>query len=289
MIKGRIIKGVGGLYFIAACGFVYECAARGIFRKRGLTPTIGDHVEISVNKHDEKKGTIEKILPRKNHLIRPRVANIDCEVIIFAAKSPDINFDLLDRFLVFAEYNKIEDVVICINKNDLADSETIRRIYSPMYKVIYTSAEDKTGIDELKAELRGKVSVLTGPSGVGKSSLINCLIPGEKRQTGEISRKIERGKHTTRQVELLQADEDTFIVDSPGFTSLSLDYLYMKPEELQYCFKEFLPYLDNCRFNDCRHLAEPDCGLKAEIGRSITKERYERFVQLYEELNNKNQ
>lgn len=287
MITGRIIKGVGGLYFIAACGFVYECAARGIFRKRGLTPTIGDNVEISVSKHDEKKGTIEKILPRKNHLIRPRVANIDCEVVIFAAKSPDINFDLLDRFLVFAEYNKIDDVVICINKNDLADSEIIRRIYSPMYKVIYTSAEENTGIDELKAELRGKVSVLTGPSGVGKTSLINRLIPGEKRRTGEISRKIERGKHTTRQVELFQADTDTFIVDSPGFTSLSLDYLYMKPEELQYCFKEFRPYLGNCRFNDCRHLAEPDCGLKAEIGRNITQERYERFVQLYEELNAK--
>ena len=154
-----------------------------------------------------------------------------------------------------------------------------------MYSVICTSAEENIGIDELKALLKGKVSVLAGPSGVGKSSLINRLIPGEIRQTGEISRKIERGKHTTRQVELLRADEDTYIVDSPGFTSLSLEHI--DADDLQNYFKEFIPYLNDCRFNDCRHLAEPDCGLKQQVGKDISRERYDRFVGLYEELKNK--
>lgn len=281
---GRIIKGVGGLYYIAACGCVYECAARGIFRKKRMTPTIGDNVEISVRPEDRTKGTIEKILPRRNILIRPRVANIDCAVITFAAKSPNINFELLDRFLILAEYQKIDEIIICINKSDLTAADEIGRIYSPIYSVVYTSAAENEGIDELKAMLAGKVSVLAGPSGVGKSSLINRLIPGEARQTGEISRKIERGKHTTRQVELLEAGEDTYIVDSPGFTSLMLDFI--GPDELQHYFREFAPYLNDCRFNDCRHLAEPDCGLKAHVGAEISNERYDRFVKLYDELKN---
>ncbi|MBR6401704.1 MAG: ribosome small subunit-dependent GTPase A [Firmicutes bacterium] len=281
-MQGRIIKGVGGLYFVAADGLVYECAARGIFRKKKIIPTIGDNVEISVQSAREKKGTIESIMPRRNCLIRPRVANIDCAVITFAAKSPDINFDLLDRFLVLAEYQKIEDIVICINKSDLSAAEKISGIYSPIYRVFHVSALENDGIKPLGEYLRGKVSVLAGPSGVGKSSIINRLIPGETRMTGEISRKIERGRHTTRQVELLGAGSDTYIVDSPGFTSLSLDLI--KPEELQHYFKEFEPYLDGCRFNDCRHIAEPGCVLKEHVGREISRERYERFVKLYEML-----
>ena len=280
MIQGRLIKGVGGLYFVAADGLVYECKARGIFRKKRIIPTIGDNVEISVQ--SEGKGTIEKILPRRNSLIRPRVTNIDCAVITFAAKSPDINFDLLDRFLILAEYNKIEDIVICVNKSDLSAVDKVVEIYGGIYTVFAVSALENEGIEPLFKHLENKVSVLAGPSGVGKSSLINRLIPGEKRQTGEISRKIERGKHTTRQVELLEAGENTYIVDSPGFTSLGIEMI--PPEELVHCFREFEPYLDGCRFNDCRHIAEPDCGLKEHVGKEISPERYERFVKLYEML-----
>ncbi len=283
-VTGRIIKGVGGLYYIAACGCVYKCTARGILRKKRITPTIGDNVEISVQSQTEKKGTIESILPRRNSLLRPRVANIDCAVITFAAKSPNINYDLLDRFLVLAEFQKIENIIICINKSDLAAAEEVERIYSSAYKVVHTSAAENRGTEELKALLSGKVSVLAGPSGVGKSSLINRLIPDSARQTGEISRKIERGRHTTRQVELLEADENTYIVDSPGFTSLSLEF--MSEDELVHCFREFEPYLNDCRFGDCRHLSEPDCGLKAHIGKEIPKERYESYVRLYNELKN---
>lgn len=282
MIIGRIIKGVGGLYFVASHKNVYKCKARGIFRKNKLTPTVGDYVEISLLNNDE--GTIEKILPRKNMLIRPRVANIDCAVITFAITSPAINLDLLDRFIVLAEYNNIEDIIICINKIDLDDGQlqTVKKVYEPLYKVVSVSAVNDEGVAGLKELLKNKVSVLAGPSGVGKSSLINALIPHSKQKTGEISQKIERGKHTTRQVELLEAEEDTYIMDSPGFTSLGLDFL--EAEQLQFYFKEFKPYIGTCRFNDCQHIMEPDCGIKEKIGIDISKDRYDRFVYLYNEL-----
>ncbi len=281
---GRIIKGIGGLYYVAADTCIYKCKARGIFRKNKMTPTVGDYVEISVLNEDEKEGTVEKILPRKNLLVRPRVANIDCAVITFAAASPSINFDLLDRFIVLAEYNNIENIVICVNKTDLnrGDAQKVKEVYSPLYNVVLVSAAQNKNVDELLGLMRGKVSVLAGPSGVGKTSLINALIPNSDRQTGEISRKIERGKHTTRQVELLQAETDTYIVDSPGFTSLELNFL--EADELHNYFKEFKPYEGKCRFNDCRHIAEPDCAVKEMVGKTISNERYERFVYLYNEL-----
>lgn len=282
MIIGRIIKGVGGLYFVATDKEIYKCKARGIFRKNKLTPTVGDFVEISDLSDNE--GTIERILPRKNLLIRPRVANIDCAVITFAITSPAINLDLLDRFIVLAEYNNIENIIICINKMDLdnGQSDEIRAVYEPLYKVVTASAADEKNIDKLSELLKNKVSVLAGPSGVGKSSLINGLVPHSRQQTGEISRKIERGKHTTRQVELLEAGENTYIMDSPGFTSLGLDFL--QPEQLQFYFKEFKPYIGKCRFNDCRHIMEPDCAVKERIGIDISRDRYDRFVYLYNEL-----
>ena len=282
---GRIIKGVGGNYYVSAKGKIYKCSARGKFRKAKITPTVGDYVQFTILDENDCEGALDTIEKRKNILLRPRVANIDCAIITFAATSQDINRDLLDRFLILAETQNIPKVIICINKSDLVSQEekdAFANIYEPYYKVVFTSAEKNIGIDQLKEEIHGCESVFAGPSGVGKSSLINRLIPESNRQTGEISRKIERGKHTTRQVELLRADEETYIVDSPGFTSLSLDFL--QSEELENYFREFKPYLNKCRFNDCRHLQEPDCAVKEQVGKDINKERYDSFVSLYEEL-----
>lgn len=285
MIKGRIIKGVGGLYTIAAHGGIYECGARGKFRHTRITPTVGDYVEISLTDEDSGKGIIENILDRKNLLIRPRVANVDVAVVQFAAASPDINFDLLDRFLILADTQGIDNIIICINKCDLmseATREYMQRVYGGSYELVFTSAVGNIGTDELRERLNGHITVFAGPSGVGKSSVINALMQSTERKTGEISKKIKRGKHTTREVELLELNEDTFIVDSPGFTSLRLDFL--DAAELQNCFREFRPYLTGCYFNDCRHISEPDCTLRAHIGEEVSRERYDRFVKLYNEL-----
>ncbi len=286
-MTGRIIRGVGGLYYVAANNAVYECSARGKFRKAKITPTVGDFVTFTVLDDANKKGALDTIEKRKNLLIRPRVANIDTAVITFAAASPDINMDLLDRFLILAQTQNIPNVVICINKSDLVKDDAMQefyRVYKNIYPVCCVSAEEKRGIDTLRNLING-VTVFAGPSGVGKSSLINALVPESNRQTGEISKKIERGKHTTRQVELLNMDKDTYIVDSPGFTSLNLDFL--KAEDVQYYFREFEPYLGQCRFVDCAHIAEPDCAIKEHIGKGISKERYDRFVYLYNELKNR--
>lgn len=283
-MTGRIIRGVGGLYYVAANDNVYECSARGRFRKAKIVPTVGDFAEFTILDENAKKGALDKIEKRKNSLVRPRIANIDTAVITFAAASPDINMDLLDRFLILAETQNIPNIVICINKSDLADEHIkndIMRIYGNIYTVVYVSAAKVLGIDELKKAVKG-VTVFAGPSGVGKTSLINELIPHSNRQTGEISRKIERGKHTTRQVELIHMEGNVYIADTPGFTSLSLDFI--KTEDLQHYFREFEPYLGRCRFTDCAHIAEPDCKIKEHIGESISKERYDRFVYLYNEM-----
>lgn len=283
-MTGRIIRGVGGLYYVAAREDIYECSARGKFRKAKIVPTVGDFVEFTVLDETAKKGALDKIEKRKNSLIRPRVANIDTAVITFAAASPDINMDLLDRFLILAETQNIPNIVICINKSELSDEEARKefiKIYGNIYTVVYVSALEALGIEELKKAVKG-VTVFAGPSGVGKSSLINKLIPHSNRETGEISRKIERGKHTTRQVELIHMEGDVYIVDSPGFTSLSLDFL--KPGDIQHYFREFAPYLGKCYFTDCAHIAEPGCEIKEHIGEGISEERYERFVYLYNEL-----
>ncbi len=285
MISGTIIKGIGGFYYIDTEQGVYECRARGIFRKEKLKPTVGDFVKISVLDEKNKKGSLDFIEPRKNMLIRPRVSNVEQAVIVFAAVSPNINVDLLDRFLILVAEQKL-DVLICINKIDLdteKNYESIKKIYETSgYKVICLSAEKGIGIEELKKELKNKISVFAGPSGVGKSSLINAVAPDLKLKTGEISAKIERGKHTTRHAELMQIEENSYIVDSPGFTSLFLEHI--PAEELQYYFKEFEPYLNGCRYTGCSHIHEPDCEVKEHIGEEIPNERYERYVNLYNEL-----
>ncbi len=287
MIDGRIIRSIGGLYFVDTINGLFECKARGVFRKRRISPVVGDYVAITILDCKKMVGFIERVFERKTFLARPKIANVDCCVITFAGASPSINFDLLDRFLVLAEEKKLE-IVICVNKLDIIKAdvvEYIKRIYLPVYKVVFTDTFSNVGINDLKVIIEKKISVLAGPSGVGKSSIINKIVPFGAQKTGEISKKIERGKHTTREVELICIDEGTYIADSPGFTSLRIEHI--KPEEIQFYFREFLQFIGKCRFNDCLHLNEPDCAVKENIGKFISRERYERYEFLYDELHRK--
>lgn len=287
MLQGTILKGIGGFYYVQTVKGVFECRARGIFRKEGIKPTVGDKVQISILDETNGKGSLDVIEKRKNELIRPRVANVDQAVIVFAAKSPNMNLDLLDRFLILAEEQSLQ-IIICINKIDLdatKEYEKASALYKQAgYTVIQASAEQGVGLEALREALLGKISVFAGPSGVGKSSLINSAFPEFELQTGELSRKIERGKHTTRHAELLQIGNDSFIVDSPGFTSLAL--FHISHENLQYYFREFQPYVHQCYYTGCSHTHEPDCAVKARVGVDIPKIRFERYTQLYLELQN---
>ncbi len=284
MLEGVIVKGIGGFYYIDTEQGVYECRARGIFRKEGIRPTVGDAVRISILDEAGKKGSLDEILPRRNELIRPRVSNVDQAVIVFAAKSPNMNLDLLDRFLLLAEEQELE-ILIVINKIDkdknedyLAAAELYRHAG---YPVICASAQKGIGIEQLRHALENKISVFAGPSGVGKSSLINTAFPGLELNTGEVSRKIQRGRHTTRHAELIQVSEKSYIVDSPGFTSLLLSHI--PSEILQAYFREFRPFLNQCRYTGCMHINEPECAVKEEIGRAVSERRYERYKTFYEE------
>ncbi|WP_312071950.1 ribosome small subunit-dependent GTPase A [Anaerotignum propionicum] len=285
MLEGVIVKGIGGFYYIDTKRGVFETRARGIFRKEGIRPTVGDHVKISVLDEENKKGSLDEILPRRTELIRPRVSNVDQAVIVFAAKSPDMNLDLLDRFLLLAEEQEL-DIVIVLNKIDKdnnQDYEEAATLYRQAgYLVICTSAELGSGVEDLKAALENRISVFAGPSGVGKSSLINAAFPGLELNTGELSKKIQRGRHTTRHAELIRITENSYIVDSPGFTSLFLNHI--PSEKLQYYFKEFEPFVHGCYYNGCMHINEPDCAVKAQIGKAIHPMRYQRYVNIVQEL-----
>ncbi len=282
--EGQIIKGVGGLYYIKTDNGIYRGRARGIFRLQNIKPTIGDFVKITVLLEEEKECSIDEILPRKNILVRPSVSNIDQVFIVFAVKSPNPNLDLLDKFILVCENNNL-DLTICLNKADLLtekDKNEIKNIYEKIgYKIIMVSTYDNVGLDELKEQIVNKVSVFAGPSGVGKSSIVNKLFPNAKMEIGGLSEKIQRGKHTTRHVELVEIYVNTFLVDSPGFTSLTVDDI--AKEDLEHLFVEFRPYLGNCKFNDCIHIKERDCAIKDELDININRGRYERYVSLYNE------
>lgn len=289
-MRGKIIKGIAGFYYIHTNdGSLYECKAKGAFRYQKIKPLVGDNVEITVLDEENKIGNIISLYERENELIRPAVANVDQAVVIFAIAKPKPNLNLLDRFLITMEQNGIE-TVICFNKCDLVSQEEkdfYESIYRTCgYKVIFTSVKENTGLEELQEQLKGKTAVLAGPSGVGKSSIINYLKPEANMEVGQISRKIERGKHTTRHSELFQLEGETFIMDTPGFTSLYVTNL--EKEQLELYFPEFDQYRDKCRFQGCMHMMEPDCGVKEALKEGeISSSRYENYKIYYEEIKEK--
>ncbi|MBD5501801.1 MAG: ribosome small subunit-dependent GTPase A [Lachnospiraceae bacterium] len=288
-MRGKIVKGIAGFYYVYTSAGLVECKAKGIFRKEGIKPLVGDQVEIELIDEEKLLGNIMNILPRQNMLIRPAAANIDQAIIIFAIVKPDPNYNLLDRFLINMEQQKIP-CIICFNKKDIATDrarEELMEAYGKCgYQVLFVSGKEQEGLNEIREILKGKTSALAGPSGVGKSTIINALCPRANMETGEISHKIERGKHTTRHAQLFALTEDTFICDTPGFTSLYLGE--MEKEELQGFYPEFLPYEKECRFYGCSHISEPVCGVrKAFMEGKISKVRYDNYVLLYEELKNR--
>ncbi|MDD7178002.1 MAG: ribosome small subunit-dependent GTPase A [Lachnospiraceae bacterium] len=289
-MQGKILKGISGFYYVHVVeSGIYECKAKGIFRKEGVKPLVGDLVEIDVIDEEQKKGNIIRILPRNNELIRPVVANVDMALIVFAAATPDPNFNLLDRFLVLMAKQNVP-VCICFNKSDLVSEET-QREYAKSYEtcgypVTFISVKKEEGIDRLMEHLRGKTTTIAGPSGAGKSSLINRLQPKIRMETGAVSEKIGRGKQTTRHTQLIHIEGHSYIMDTPGFSSLYLPQ--MEKEELQQYYTEFAEYEPYCRFQGCSHISEPDCGVKQALEQGkISRLRYENYVQLYEELKEK--
>ena len=286
MIEGRIIKGIGGFYYIETEKGLYECRARGIFRKNKITPLVGDFVKISVVDEDNKKGVVEEIQERKTELVRPPIANVNKALIVFAVKNPTPHLSLLDRFIVLAERENLE-IVIILTKIDLDDDNTfekIKNIYEPCgYKVIGVSNLENKNIDKVKEELKDNTVVFAGPSGVGKSSLLNQIDSNFQLKTGDVSDKIKRGKHTTRHAELFELKFGGMVAETQGFSSLTLDDI--EDIDLKDYFIEFEDY-DDCKFGSrCIHQNEPNCAVKEAVENGeIPKERYESYIQLLNEI-----
>lgn len=303
-MQGKIIRGIAGFYYVhvsrasliaegisvdAQEGCIYECKAKGIFRKDKKKPLVGDDVQVDVLSQEKLLGNIRTILPRHSELIRPAVANVDQALVIFSIVKPQPNFNLLDRFLIMMQQQDIP-CVICFNKQDIDEEDACtnyRKIYEQCgYRTIAASAKSKEGIEELTALLKGVTTTVAGPSGVGKSSLVNCLQTDIIMETGSISEKIERGKHTTRHSELIAIGENTYILDTPGFSSLGL--FDLEKEELAGFFPEFAEHEKYCKFGGCAHINEPVCGVREAVADGkISRMRYENYCLLYEELKNK--
>ena len=286
-MQGKIIKGIAGFYYVYVEGHgIYECKAKGIFRKDHVKPLVGDDVIVDVLDESKMLGNIREILPRRSALIRPAVANVDQALVIFSIVKPNPNFNLLDRFLIRMERQNLP-TIICFNKQDIAtddEKDALRKGYETCgYQVCFVSALENEGLEQIKALLAGKTTTVAGPSGVGKSSLINQLAPKANMETGAISEKIERGKHTTRHSEIIAMGEETYIVDTPGFTSLDISEI--TKEELGSYYPEFAQYEPYCKFSGCAHISEPSCGVKdaVEAGK-ISRVRYENYKVLYQEL-----
>ena len=289
-MTGKIVKGIAGFYYVyVAESGIYDCKAKGIFRKEGRKPLVGDLVEIEVLDQNALEGNLVEIFPRKNELFRPAVANVDQAMVLFALESPRPNAALLDRFLIMMEKQEIP-VFICFNKEDLAGEEQARRwqeIYrSCGYDVILTSAGQGRGMEEIRRRLKGKTTVVAGPSGVGKSTVTNQMQSEISMETGEISRKLKRGRHTTRHSQLVPVEGDAYLCDTPGFTSLYTEGI--EKEELRRYFPEFRPFEGNCRFQGCVHISEPGCAVKEALAAGgVDRSRYENYKMFYEELKEK--
>lgn len=289
-MQGKIIKGIGGFYYVHIENKgIYECKAKGIFRKDNKKPLVGDDVKMDILDEAEKKGNISSLLPRKSELIRPAVANVDQALVIFSITKPAPSLNLLDRFLIMMRRQNLP-CIICFNKQDIAE-EAERKFLEETYEkcgyhVLFVSALQEEGIEPLLEILKQKTTTVAGPSGVGKSSLINRLQNNTVMETGSISEKIDRGKHTTRHSELIAIGENTYIMDTPGFSSLGL--FDMEKEELAQYYPEFAEFEAECRFGGCAHISEPVCGVKDAVSEGlISKVRYENYTLLYEELKNK--
>ncbi|WP_422660495.1 ribosome small subunit-dependent GTPase A [Paenibacillus sp. EC2-1] len=298
MLEGLIVKALSGYYYVKPLreGNVVsgedpsvQCRARGIFKKRGVSPLVGDRVLYTLTENGE--GTVEEILPRSSQLIRPPVANVHLAVLLFSIKEPDLSLLLLDKFLVHVEHAGLE-ALICFTKQDLADegddsAERARSLYEAIgYEVIVTSSQEGLGMEIVKERLAGQISVFSGQSGVGKSSLLNALMPGLSLETSEISQRLGRGRHTTRHVELIELDNGGFVVDTPGFSQL--DFQELGVEELSSSFREFIPFAENCRFRGCSHTHEPGCRvIEAKDEGLIVSSRYEHYVEFLTEMKDK--
>ncbi len=287
-MKGKIIRQVAGYYYVYGYedGQVHQCRARGIFRKDGFKPLVGDEAEFHLTHTEDTEGSVDRIFPRKNVLVRPPVANVDQALVIFALKDPDPSLSLLDRFLILMRRQNIPTVII-FNKDDLDEKNEFAKIkeaYRDCGSDIYSmSIRSGQGTEQIMHLLEGRTSVLAGPSGVGKSSLTNLICPDANMEVGEVSRQTRRGKQTTRHVQLFPCGKDSFFLDTPGFSSLYLEG--MKPEELKDYFPEFEKHEPGCRFKGCLHLSEPDCGVKEAVSvGSISRLRYESYVRLQAEL-----
>jgi len=287
-LKGKIIKGIAGFYYVHTplLEIVYECKAKGIFRNQNVKPLVGDDVEIDTKDQPEGKGIITAIYPRKNELVRPAVANVDQAMVIFAAAEPEPNLNLLDRFLIMMQKQKV-NTIVCFNKTDIVAEKELFLLMETYrhcgYKVVCTSMLQIDSIGDIHRLIKGKTTVLAGPSGVGKSSLINMIQPEANMETGVISQKIKRGKHTTRHSELIYVEGETYLMDTPGFSSLYINEI--EKEELKDYFIEFTEFEMNCRFAGCKHLNEPNCAVKEALAEEkISKIRYENYKLLYQEL-----
>lgn len=280
-MNDRIIKALSGFYYVQTEDGVVECRARGKLRREGVSPLVGDYVRIS---RSGKTGMVDEILPRRNSFIRPAVANVDLLVLLASCAIPQTEPFLIDRVLAIAGEQNVP-ALLCVNKNDLADASALADIYRRAgFPVIVTSAETGEGMAELHGAISGKLSVFTGNSGVGKSSILNALCPALQLPVGEVSEKLGRGRHTTRHIELYALGADTFVADTPGFSSFDTERMdLVLKEQLQYAFSDFAPYLGRCQFQDCAHLKEPGCAVRAALeAGQIEPTRYESYRRLYE-------
>lgn len=281
-MEGTIIKGIGGFYYVKVEDQIIECKARGKFRNKGMSPIVGDKVMLTV---DNNKGAIEKIFERKNELIRPLVSNITQAFVVFALRNPDINLDLLNKFLVQCELKNIK-AIVCFNKIDLLEDyredEAVKMIEGAGYEHVFLNAKKEVGLEIIKSKLKDNVTVFCGPSGVGKSTILNSIVGKKLMEIGEISEKLKRGKHTTRHSELVEISGG-FVVDTPGFSTLNLNV--EEKEELKNYFPEFWEYEDQCKFTGCMHYKEPSCAVKKAVDDNIiNKNRYEFYIKTLEEI-----